>query len=63
MAALTALATDPLASALDLQRLKHHLFGWRLRVRAYRVLYDLDPLTRTIDVGRIERRSSTTYRR
>ena len=62
MARLHELAQDPLSPLLDAERLKQHVFGWRLRIRAYRVLYDLDPLTRTIDVHQIGRRSSTTYR-
>jgi mRNA-degrading endonuclease RelE of RelBE toxin-antitoxin system len=32
-------------------------------VRAYRVLYDLDPLDRLIIVGEVARRTTTTYKR
>ncbi len=45
------------------ERLHEHDFDWRLRVRDYRVLYDLDPLQRLILVGDVARRTTTTYRR
>jgi mRNA interferase RelE/StbE len=60
--ALDELRADPFGHH-NAERLREHVFGWRLRVRAYRVLYDLDPIVRTIVVARIERRSTTTYRR
>jgi mRNA-degrading endonuclease RelE of RelBE toxin-antitoxin system len=60
-AALRALAHDPFGHP-KAQRLHEHGFGWRLRVRDYRVLYDLDPLERLILVAQVLRRTSTTYR-
>ena len=38
-------------------------FGWRRRVGNYRVIYDLIPEQRVIIVSRIERRTTTTYRK
>jgi mRNA-degrading endonuclease RelE of RelBE toxin-antitoxin system len=61
-AELKELARDPLAHR-NAERLTEHGYGWRLRVRSYRVLYDLDPLDRTILVASVERRTSTTYRK
>jgi mRNA-degrading endonuclease RelE of RelBE toxin-antitoxin system len=60
LAALRVLARDPFAHP-KVQRLSEHGFDWRLRVRDYRVLYDLDPLTRSVLVGDVVRRTSTTY--
>jgi mRNA-degrading endonuclease RelE of RelBE toxin-antitoxin system len=54
------MANDPFTG--DIARLKAHRFGWRRRVGDYRILYDLDPINRFLDIGLIERRSSTTYR-
>jgi mRNA-degrading endonuclease RelE of RelBE toxin-antitoxin system len=48
--ALRVLARDPLAHP-NAERLRHQPFGWKLRVRDYRVLYDLDPVDRAIVVG------------
>ncbi len=61
-AALKVLALDPLAHP-KAERLHEHDFDWRLRVRDYRVLYDLDPLERAVLVGDISRRTTTTYKR
>ena len=61
-AALKVLARDPFAHP-KAERLHEHGFDWRLRVRDYRVLYDLDPLQRLILVGDIARRTTTTYKR
>jgi mRNA-degrading endonuclease RelE of RelBE toxin-antitoxin system len=60
--ALRALARDPFSNP-KAERLHEYLFGWRLVVRAYRVLYDLDPLDRLIIVGEVARRTTTTYKR
>lgn len=61
-AALKVLARDPFAHP-KAERLHGYGFDWRLRVRDYRVLYDLDPLERLILVGDIARRTTTTYKR
>ena len=61
-AALKVLARDPFGYP-KAERLHEHDFDWRLRVRDYRVLYDLDPLQRLILVGDIARRTTTTYKR
>jgi mRNA-degrading endonuclease RelE of RelBE toxin-antitoxin system len=61
-AALLKLAADPFAHP-KAERLKEYLFGWRLRVRDYRVIYDLDPIDRFIIVGDVRRRTTTTYKR
>ena len=58
--ALRALAVDPLAHP-NAKRLRGHAYGWRLRVRDYRVLYDLDPVDRVIVVADVLRRTSKTY--
>jgi mRNA-degrading endonuclease RelE of RelBE toxin-antitoxin system len=47
----------------DIARLQGELFGWRRRVGNYRVIYDLIPEQRVIIVSRIERRTTTTYRK
>jgi mRNA-degrading endonuclease RelE of RelBE toxin-antitoxin system len=61
-AALRVLALDPLAHP-KVERLRDQAFAWKLRVRDYRVLYDLDPLDRAVNVGDVVRRTSTTYRK
>jgi mRNA interferase RelE/StbE len=60
LASLARMGDDPYAG--DIQRLKGHRFGWRRRVGNYRILYDLDPVSRVVIVARIERRGTTTYR-
>ena len=61
-AALKALAHDPFSHP-KAERLHEYGFGWRLRVRDYRVLYDLDPVDRLILAGDVARRTTTTYKR
>jgi mRNA-degrading endonuclease RelE of RelBE toxin-antitoxin system len=61
LAALNDLARDPYA-VRDVVALSGHVSGLRLRVGAYRILYDLRPGLRTVDVSDIARRSTTTYR-
>jgi len=60
IAALKQMGNDPYGG--DIQRLKGHRFGWRRRIGNYRILYDLDPVARSIVIARIERRGTTTYR-
>jgi mRNA-degrading endonuclease RelE of RelBE toxin-antitoxin system len=52
---------DPYAG--DIARLQGEPFGWRRRVGNYRVIYELIPEQRAIIVSRIERRTTTTYRK
>ena len=52
---------DPLSG--DVVVLKGYPVGYRRRVGSYRVLFDIDPATRSVQVQEIERRTSTTYRR
>jgi mRNA-degrading endonuclease RelE of RelBE toxin-antitoxin system len=61
-AALKALARDPFSHP-KAERLHEYGFSWRLRVRDYRVLYDLDPIDRLILAGDVARRTTTTYKR
>ena len=61
-AALRLLASDPFPHP-KAERLHEYGFEWRLRVRDYRVLYDLDPLDRLVLVGDARRRTTTTYKR
>jgi len=62
VAALAELAQDPYA-AHGVVKLTNYPAGFRLRVGAYRVLYDIVLEERCIEVLDILRRSSTTYRR
>jgi len=47
----------------DIKRLSNAPFNWRRRVGDWRVLYNLDPTQRLILVARVERRTTTTYRK
>ena len=51
---------DPLSG--DVTRLTNHPVSFRRRVGNYRILFDLDPASRTVLVHDVVRRSSTTYR-
>jgi mRNA-degrading endonuclease RelE of RelBE toxin-antitoxin system len=55
------MARDPLSG--DVAVLRDYPVGYRRRVGPYRVLFDVDQATRSIQVQEIERRTSTTYRR
>ena len=59
--ALRQMQDDPYTG--DIARLQGEPFGWRRRVGNYRVIYDLIPEQRVIIVSRIERRTTTTYRK
>lgn len=53
---------DPFAG--DLQRLaSHDRYSFRRRVGDYRILFNVDTVTRRIRVGAVERRTTTTYRK
>jgi mRNA-degrading endonuclease RelE of RelBE toxin-antitoxin system len=60
MAELEEMRRDPLSG--DVRRLTNHPVSFRRRVGNYRILFDLDPASRTVLVHDVVRRSSTTYR-
>ena len=60
-AAILAMRVDPLAG--NVKRLKNHPHGFRRRVGAYRVFFDLDQPARVVIIAGVERRTSTTYRK
>jgi mRNA interferase RelE/StbE len=55
------MARDPLAR--DVVVLRDYPVGYRRRVGSYRILFDIDQATRSVQIQEIERRTSTTYRR
>ena len=59
--ALEAMRRDPFES--DIARLKDQPANFRRRVGAWRILFDLDPAGRRIEILAVMRRTSTTYRR
>jgi mRNA interferase RelE/StbE len=59
--AIAELERDPLSG--DVAMLKDYPVGYRRRVGVYRILFDLDKATRSVQVQEIERRTSTTYRK
>ena len=61
LAALEQLCLDPLAG--DIVQLKHPLGGFRKRVGAYRIFFDIVAARNRVEVSGIERRGTTTYRR
>ena len=52
---------DPLSG--DVVVLRDYPLGYRRRVGPYRILFDVDQATHSVQVQEIERRTSTTYRR
>ena len=60
-AALLDMQNDPYMG--DVAPLKGEDFAWRRRVGNYRIIYALVPERRYILVSRIERRTTTTYRK
>jgi mRNA interferase RelE/StbE len=60
-ATFAEMARDPLSG--DVVLLRDYPVGYRRRVGPYRVLFDVDQATRSVQVQEIERRTSTTYRR
>jgi mRNA interferase RelE/StbE len=52
---------DPLSG--DVVLLKDYPVGYRRRVGPYRILFDIDRTTHSVQIQDIERRTSTTYRR
>ena len=59
LAALELMASNPFMG--DIVRLRGEPKTWRQRVGSYRILFDVDPVGRVVDVVEITRRSSTTY--
>jgi mRNA-degrading endonuclease RelE of RelBE toxin-antitoxin system len=58
-AAIRAMATDPYAG--DIRMLAAN--EYRRRVGSYRIRYEVNAAFRAVQVVRIDRRTSTTYRR
>ena len=52
---------DPLSG--DMVVLKDYPVAYRRRVGPYRILFDVDPATRSVQAQEIDRRASTTYRK
>lgn len=61
LAALRLMRDDPLGG--DVKRLRNLDAGFRRRVGAYRILFDLDTARMRVEVVDIARRSDQTYRR
>ena len=60
LAVLESMESDPFAG--DLAALQGvHKGSYRRRVGSWRVLFDVDPASRTVSVTDIRRRTSTTY--
>ena len=55
------MARDPLSG--DVVVLKDYPVGYRRRVGPYRIVFDIDQATHSVQVQDVERRTSTTYRR
>ena len=55
------MARDPLSG--DVVVLKDYPVGYWRRVGPYRILFDVDHATHSVQVQEVERRTSTTYRR
>jgi mRNA-degrading endonuclease RelE of RelBE toxin-antitoxin system len=47
----------------DVVVLKDYPVAYRRRVGPYRILFDVDPATRSVQAQEIDRRASTTYRK
>ena len=59
MDTLDAMLSDPFGG--DIVRLKNQPAAWRRRVGSYRILFDIYPERRVVDIVDIARRTSTTY--
>jgi mRNA interferase RelE/StbE len=59
--AIAEMERDPLSG--DVVLLKDYPVGYRRRVGPYRILFDIDRTTHSVQIQDIERRTSTTYRR
>jgi len=59
--AIAEMERDPLSG--DVVLLQDYPVGYRRRVGPYRILFDVDRATRSVQVADIERRTSTSYRK
>ena len=59
-AALRGMEEDPFGG--DVVRLHHERAAFRRRIGDWRILFDVDPEQRLVDVREILRRTTTTYR-
>jgi len=59
MRALDEMAHNPFAG--DVRRLRHELSAFRRRLGNWRILFDILPHARLVDVHDIERRTSKSY--
>jgi mRNA-degrading endonuclease RelE of RelBE toxin-antitoxin system len=59
--AIAEMERDPLSG--DVVLLKDYPVGYRRPVGPYRILFDIDRTTHSVQIQDIERRTSTTYRR
>jgi len=59
--ALEAMRENPFGG--DVVHLTNESAAWRRRVGDWRILFDLDPDHRLVDIVDIRRRTTTTYRR
>lgn len=46
---------------MNIARLRHHQYGYRLRVGRYRILFDVDSNDRQILVQKVTKRDDRTY--
>ena len=59
LAVLEKFADDPWSG--DIAKIEEENNSWRKRVGNYRIFYSIQINTKTIDVEKIERRTSNTY--
>jgi mRNA interferase RelE/StbE len=48
-------------SCSGVKRLQNHEYGYRLRVGAYRVLFDVEDTIRIIEIQEVKKRDERTY--
>jgi mRNA-degrading endonuclease RelE of RelBE toxin-antitoxin system len=59
LAALNAMESDPLGG--DIKRLRGERSAWRRPAGSYRIFFDIDPESLTVEIVDITRRTSITY--
>lgn len=47
----------------DIEKIKGEDNVWRIRVGTYRILYEVFPSEKSVEVFRVERRSTNTYKK
>ena len=57
--AIELLPSDPYSG--DVEKIKNEENVWRRRIGAYRIFYEIKKVERTVEVFRVERRTSSTY--